>query len=253
MQGEGTKESPYIPTAWDEFVYAVGKEGGYVEMPKEAGVFNMNDIDPTGKLTVEIKSLYIYGNDWTIQSAWNTKFSFLQPYETHKDLSGSWIAWSNGAIYNLHFKGYYCDKNPVVSLTYGKLVKCKISGINDGETNAIYAGEMEQCSLKVKFMGKSKNITGNTVNRTRMQFCRVEIDSSDSQSAPDQNVKASYTKIAHITNSNNNKMEFSGSNNLYLSDAGNYITDTSQKKHIVTAEQLSDVAYMRSIGFPIMR
>ena len=26
MQGDGTQENPYIPTAWDEFVYVVGED-----------------------------------------------------------------------------------------------------------------------------------------------------------------------------------------------------------------------------------
>lgn len=257
MQGDGTKENPFIPTAWDEFVYAVGySKEAYVTMPEGGGTFDMNKIDPTGKLTVNVNCLVLDGNDWVIESPANTQFVITQDGNNDsRDEKGGWCYSSNGVINRLHFHNIISDAKQVLNLNVANLTNCKISGIIGGSPDnyAFGRGELNQCSVNLKFIDKACEIAADSSSKTRLNYTKAIIDSSDSQGIIYNRIRGNYAKIFHTTNANDSMFSIYGNATLYISNASNYVTSTTGSRTTVTDEQLKDVAYLRSIGFPIMR
>ena len=253
MQGEGTQGNPYIPTAWDEFVYAVGKDKEtYVTMPEGGGVFDMNDIAPTGGITVNVNCLNLEGNDWEIRNAYNARFYFNGAYDEYRE-SGNWIAYALGNIHKLHFLNFYSDSQRVIDINIGKLSECKISGIIAGKTSALYKGEFERCSMNLKFIDDAwEVVSGDTRSGTLCSFVKAVIDHSDSKSnASYDTIYANNSFFEHMTNANGLKIYLAGNSNVVKSDLQSQINTSTGTRIDVTEEQLKDAAYLRSIGFPI--
>lgn len=245
MQGNGTQESPYIPTAWDEFVYAVGKDKEtYVKMPEGGGVFDMNDIAPTGGITVNINCLNLEGNDWEIRNAYNVKFLFDGAYNSDN---------AKNLIHKLNFLNFYSDSTRVVDVNISKFSECKISGIIAGKTSALYRGEFDRCSMNFKFMDNAWKVFDNdSTYWNGCNFVKAVVDHSDSKSDASYNIiRANNSFFEHITNANGLEISVRGNSNVVRSDAENYVTTSTGTRVEITEEQLKDAAYLRSIGFPI--
>lgn len=255
MQGEGTQENPYIPTAWDEFVYAVGKDKQtYVTMPERGGVFDMNDIAPTGGITVNINCLNLEGNDWEIRNAYNVRFYFDGASDSRRDPeTGNWITYALGNIHKLHFLNFYSDSQRVMDMDVGKLSECQISGIIAGKQTAFGEGELYRSSINLKFIDEAYEISGDTTSRTKCDFVNAVIDHSDSKSTANAyTFKADNSFFEHKTNSSGIILPIRGSSNVVHSDTGSYVTTSTGSRIDVTEEQLKDTAYLRSIGFPVV-
>lgn len=242
MQGNGTQENPYIPTAWDEFVYAVGKDKQtYVTMPEGGGVFDMNDIAPTGtSLNVVCKSLE--GNDWEMRNAYNVAFNF------NGDYSGDHAA---NLIHKFHFLDMYSDIGALFFVNIGKFSECKISGIA-AQNYALYRGEFERCSMNFKLTGNAyfHEVYDDFMNG--FSFVNAIVDQTESTATFAGNRIPSNNSLVRFTaNSSNTTFNLRGKNNVFISNAVNYITLSDKTRVDVTEEQLKDLEYLRSIGFPI--
>ena len=245
MQGNGTQVDPYIPENWDEFVYAVGKDKQtYVTMPEGGGVFDMNDIAPTGGITVNVNCLSLEGNDWEIRNAYNVKFYFDGAYNSDN---------AENLIHKLHFLNFYSDSTRVVDINISKLLECKISGIIAGKSSALYRGEFDRCSMNFKFMDNAWEVfVSDSTYWNGCNFVKAVIDHSDSKSDASYNIiRANNSFFEHMTNANGFEISVRGNSNVVRSDAGNFVTTSTGSKVSVTEEQLKNAAYLRSIGFPI--
>lgn len=242
MYGDGTQTNPYIPTAWDEFVYAVGKDKQtYVTMPEGGGVFDMNDIAPTGtSLNVVCKSLE--GNDWEMRNAYNVAFNF------NGDYNGGHAA---NLIHKFHFLNMYSDIGTLFYVNIGKLSECKISGIA-AKNYALYRGEFERCSMNFKIIGNVQFHESYDDYWNNFDFVNAIVDKSESTSTSTENrIPGNNSLIKLIPNETSGTFNIRGKNNVFSSGAGNYVTLPSGTRVDVTEEQLKDAAYLRSIGFPI--
>lgn len=240
MQGNGTQESPYIPETWDEFVTAVGTSGAFVSMP-EGGYFDMNEIAPEGGISITIQCKSIEGNNWEIRNAYNTKF---------KNNSRN-----RGLIINrLHFLDFYIDSiSDVFDLEYCNLYNCKLSGDITGISSKILTyGTYNNCSMNFKFIGGAIQVCNKGVT---CNFVNAIIDHSDSEasnSAVFNPFAANNSFIEHKSNANGITIALTSSkSSIVHSDAGNFVINSTGSKVEVSEEQLKDVAYLRSIGFPI--
>ncbi len=242
MQGNGTQENPYIPTAWDEFVYAVGKDKQtYVTMPEGGGVFDMNDIAPTGtSLNVVCKSLE--GNDWEMRNAYNVDFNF------DGDYNGD---CATNLIHKFHFLNMYNDGYTLFHVNISKFSECKFSGVAAGNY-ALYRGEFERCSMNFKLMDKAELISVNSPYWNQWDFVKAIIDNSDTTTTTGgYQLRANNSLFEYKANSSGSNMSVSGKSNVVHSDAGSLVTIASGSKVDVTEKQLKNAEYLHSIGFPI--
>ncbi len=242
MQGDGTQENPYIPTAWDEFVYAVGKDKQtYVTMPEGGGVFDMNDIAPTGtSLNVVCKSLE--GNDWEMRNAYNVAFNF------NGDYSGD---YASNLIHKFHFVNMYSDIGTLFYVNISKFSECRISGIA-AKNCVLYRGEFERCSMNFKLLNGVSTVVEITSGYWNgWDFVNAVIDHSNSTGTSSPNIRANNSFIEHKSNANGLSLNINGKNTVVHSDAGSFVTTASGSKVDVTEEQLKNAEYLRSIGFPI--
>lgn len=241
MTGSGTKDSPYIPENWDEFVEAVKKDRAYVSMPEGGGVFDMNDIKPEGGITVAINCNTIDGNDWEIRNAHNELFSASSGTNTR-------------VINRLHILNFYIDSGSLGNITRAALNNCNLSGVIAGSSLALYGGTYNYCSMNFKFIDEAFQIA--YYNNQEFNFVNAVIDHSDSKmksSASFNTINANNSFFEHRSSAEKGKIKLhsSSKSSVVHSDAGSFVVTSTGSTVDVTEEQLRDAAYLNSIGFPI--
>ena len=236
MQGTGTKTDPFIPETWDDFVTAVGTEEAYVSLPAGGGTYDMNEIAPEGNLTIDIRCAEIQGNEWSIIRAYNFR-----------------VYAGDCKIYNLHFLDFLLEN----SGEYGMIVDgyfyyCKFSGIISGYEQCVFGTRFEKryCSFNFKYIGESYSIN---YYAGKMYFCNITINHADSQIPIllSVSVHGDNLLVNHVSNGHNG-IFLDGKLCVLCSDLGNVIANSSGRRIDVTDEQLRDVSYLCSIGFPIV-
>lgn len=246
MQGTGTQTDPYIPGNWEEFVEAVGTENKYVRLPEGGGQFNMNEIDPVGGFTVNVRCSQIDGNGWIVHAPHNIRFySSYQPT----------------VINDLHFAEIlHTNDNAVFRIYGGEFNRCTFAGKLAGGDSCYLLDEisrLSQCSFTIGFSGKAHqlfygeayngltaNIIKATLDYTGCTYTSTEMIDTDSD-------KKIYDSFFEFVNCNLN-LNYRGARSVFhFNDNGGYVRNADGVKKNVTEKQISDAAYLESVGYPI--
>lgn len=175
MQGAGTKDSPLVPTTWDEFIEAVGTPDKYVRFPDGGGTFNMNDIAPRGlPSAIAVSCKEVDFNGWEITNLYTTR-TFLQrtggtpTIRNLKLLDFEMIVAGYGDTLIRTYKNSY---------GYFYFYDCEFSGKfeNAGlidDSDAIYS-DFYYSSINIETHNRSNIIQGN------YDFCTIKIRGSNS-------------------------------------------------------------------------
>lgn len=268
MRGNGTQENPYIPTAWDEFVYAVGTEDAYVVMP-EGTVYNCNEIAPNGMPIININCTMLNGNGLKILKPYNLRFNIrsdrnpltvrnIHVNDFYQDNS-SWSMfdlqddeYSYIDIYDSTFSGMAVRSN-----SYSKTLKL-IGKENGGN----YRNQsMTRCSVNVALMGDMDSV-GLGYNN---YFCNVTVKLGETADVNNnwyggissrlENSFVRFTGASLLEEyPTTNYARYGGISNsiiVWTNSKGMVGGVGNQRQINCTWDDLKSSAYLRSIGFPI--
>lgn len=260
MTGTGTQADPFFPTNWSEFLAAVGTENAYVECPADEE-WDMNEINPNGiTSTISWKATQVEGNNLKIKnlvfkagisSSKKTTVQHLN-FLNMSDLYYQNIVFSNGVTWGFVFKN--CDFTGQFS--QATLFK-----------NALLTHDgVKSCTLSFNFIN-----TGKLGSYVHFDGCKLDLSGKNDEAVSSVKVVNCYFmgtlpfKSLVIYNTggggtgnvfdifvpegshlNGNFSEFVG---VFNSDkmSGTYKVDIYKP---VTTAQLTDIAYLQSIGFP---
>ncbi len=268
MRGTGTQADPFYPTNWAEFVEAVGTAEAYVQCPSNA-LWDMNEIKGDGLRSRLIwQASEVYGNGLQIKNLYiESGCIFITGAYTHLVYRLDFLNMWNSA----NSEGFFqTDTN---ANTY--LRRCNISGEIHGGTafNGYYGAlcldndEEKSSSINIRFQGG-----GGLYSRyTQFQKCYIVlsgyngVDTSTSSSVQFDSCyvtgETPFARMAISSNTADNVFDIyipegrkidstrAGSLGVINTDkiSGSYANFTG-----VTAAQMSDAAYLQSIGFPIV-
>lgn len=268
MQGNGTQENPYIPTVWDEFVQAIGTEDAYVSAPEKT-IYDCNEIAPNGLSTIEMNCTMLNGNDLKILKPYNLRFHIrsgrkpltvrnIHVNDFYQDCSG-WSMfdlqddeYSYIDIYDSTFSGKAArgDSYSLTLRLVGKpsggsylhqsMTRCSVNVELTGDMNSIdLAYNNYFCKAVVK-LGEVVDINSNWYGGISRRLENSFIHFTG-EPLLENYPTTEYARRGGISNSiivwTNNKGMVGGIGN--------------QRQINCTWDDLKNVEYLRSIGFPI--
>ena len=271
MTGTGTQSDPYIVDNWEDFVTAVSRNEVYVQFSEGGGSIDMNDIAPEGVAKTMIKCIDINGNGWHIR---NLHF---------KNTDAFHLGYSSTTIKDLHFSDFNGEMFSGGSL-FGhggggriRFELCSFSGRADGEGKVFALASDDytydyfyRCAFKLNC--HENTIPFSTANRASpLEYCNIFINCENSAPRSVQvALKNSYLRgnirggLYFICNEgpNYNSVVDAGIGGSIDGHGASYysnilinsekVTGSINGKFTqVTASQLKDAAYLKSIGFPI--
>lgn len=264
MTGTGTQADPLCPTNWQELIEAVGTEGAYVSCPANE-VWDMNKIDPTGVSSIiPWNAVEVQGNGLSIKNLlFKTSIHF-----SNKDILQE--------VYKLNFLNMYDGGGVFSAFYYGGyqhpvFKNCQITGqfseawffngidfSHDGEKSCLIAanllGSATLAYNSCKFLGCKIDLSGNTTATMDPGWCPKADFCYFTGTNP-------YKKLRLAYQSRNNVFDMVVPENTELTydyTYGGFIGVFNSDKMYgdynglykpVTTAQLTDVAYLQSIGF----
>lgn len=267
MTGTGTQNDPYIVSTWPDFVTAVGTAGAYVEVAPET-VWDMNEIAPLGAGTVSINCAEINGNGAVIKAANITS-----------DLLQFGHSCTVRRLNILDFDG----KAIVMRVSGGAtatLKKCSVTGIFNAVNSSIfysdsgqivftadepeYPGEKELGSMIDVIVNNGSGLCGAYYGGSALVLRYTNLHYVGNFNAPNGRFHGVSLSDSLITGELNNaefssiqRTEINASGTLSSSNAVQTLVNSSKATiasgnfTAVTPEQMTDPAYLQSIGFPI--
>lgn len=266
MTGTGTQADPLCPTNWQEFVEAIGTSGAYVSCPADE-IWDMNEIDPTGISAITPwNAVEVRGNGLTIKNlVLKTAIRF-----SAEDILQE--------VYKLNFLNMYDAGGDFAAFYYNKgqnpiFKNCKITG--QFSKNLFFNGidfshdGEKSCLIAVNLLGSAR--LGVNCN-----FLGCKIDLSGSTTAKIESLSTSKADFCYFTGTNpykQLKLSYKSRNNVFdmvvpenTELTYDYIYDgfigvfNSDKMYgdydglyePATTAQLTDTAYLQSIGFPVV-
>lgn len=263
MQGDGTQGNPYIYTTWAELSQVCGEVGAYI---KQGNDIDMNEEMPDGITeTLMVSCAELDGNGYEIRNAYfkdtgcielAMRFGVLKNFKLINFYDARTNSGKGGTIYyhygnlieNLTISGYVLSDSKSAIFTPGRKKILGLSANLDGLGGRL-SGDGAGYPLDIE--NGNIFINGGSIQSTNLKNCYVggKIDKiwlinstsyeNSAASIIDAEVKTQfagqYGQIAIVYNSDKISED--------LTVTGDFIP--------VTAEQLADAAYLRSIGFPI--
>lgn len=264
MTGTGTQADPLYPTNWSEFLTAVQTENAYVECPANE-VWDMNEIAPNG-ITSSIfwRAKEVRGNNLTIKNltfqsgiggvtsstliAKNLRFLNINDV----NYSGPIFGRTNASGADSPFVFQSCEFTGQLSQA---MLFSLINLTNDG---------VKSCLITFNFIN-----TASLGDKLTLRGCRVALNGSSSASISRINAarcrfegtmpfkSVSFYSSQSVENvidmyvpaSTTLTGEYIGFVGVINSDKALGTYDSSEFKPVTTA-QLTDIAYLQSIGFP---
>lgn len=264
VTGTGTQADPLRPTNWREFIVAVGTEDAYVSCP-ENEVWDMNEIDPTGISAITPwNAVEVRGNGLTIKNlVFKTAIRF-----SAKDILQE--------VYKLNFLNMYDAGGDFSAFYYNTgehpvFKNCKITGqfsknlffngidfSHDGEKSCLIAVNLlgsANLAVNCNFLGCKIDLSGSTTaeiesrNTSKADFCYF------TGTNPYEKLKLSYqsrNNVFDMVVPENTELTYDyaygGFIGIFNSDK--MYGDYEALYEPVTTAQLTDTAYLQSIGFP---
>ncbi len=273
MTGTGTQTDPLVPTTWEDFVTAVGTSGAYVSVAAGT-VFDGNKISPEGLPMLTIKCTELDGNGLILRCIYINRgstnnygltFNGTVTVKNVKFLDMYLLNTSSTTTYFFHS----CSGTTFYNCTFSVVV----NSLGSSMATLTDSADFYNCALYAVFKGYANGISygaGSSI----INNCNICIDASNSTftgtTGTDYTLQDSkLSGIPHKyftvnTTSYASVLELDVEAGKSLSCNADYArgilinadkVDPSvsipEKMMAVTTTQMTDTAYLESIGFPI--
>lgn len=271
MTGTGTSSDPYVPTTWNEFVTAIGTSNAYVSCPADT-VWDMNEIAISGiKNTISVNCVEIQGNNTTIKNLYcSAGCLFYFGYNSS--------VTKNCSIYRLNIINFEIENCLIDVGNYSGVYyyQSKFSGISNGASkNAIFDCNKQPLHFLAINKGCSFNIvaqngiafaTGYYNNYCVFEHAHIMFNGKNLVYYKDSNAVAlnncllegSIDTVDYLRGANSViNVDCQSATAYSIYDVKNILVNSDKCNSIgkglvaVTTNQLTDAAYLSSIGFPI--
>lgn len=274
MTGTGTQTDPYIVDNWEDFVTAASDATAYVCI-KSGTIFDLNKIAPGGLSQVDIKCNEIEGNGCFIRNLYMVRgssnsygFNFAGFSVTIKNINFiDMYLLNNSSATTYFFRS--CASTTFYNCTFSVI----INSIGDDMATLTDSADFYNCSMYVIFKGYANGI-GNSAGASIINNCNIYIDASMSTFYGTtgtyytlQNSKISgiphryfhiygdvYTSVLDLNVESGKYLKYTGDYaDGILINADKVADDVTIPSTMmaVTTGQMTDTAYLESIGFPI--
>lgn len=273
MTGTGTQTDPYVVDNWEDFVTAIGTENAYVSVPTGTA-FDMNKILPEGLSALTIKCTELDGNGLILRciyinrgstNTYGLTFNGTVAVKNVKFLDMYLLNTSSSTTYFFHG----CSSTTFYNCTFSVI----INSISDDMATLTDSADFYNCSMYVIFKGYANGI-GYSASASIINNCNIYIDASMSTFYGTtgtyytlQNSKISgiphryfhiygdvYTSVLDLNVESEKYLKYTGDYaDGILINADKVADDVTIPSTMmaVTTGQMTDTAYLESIGFPI--